>query len=200
MPKISIIIPIHPDETAHHPLITFLEKRNDPDIEVIVTSGKNRANAMNIRASEAAHHYLWFVHADTKLEEKHIIALQNQLKQKPNHIHYFDLKFDKDGPWLTHLNTIGANIRSHLFGLPWGDQALALSKEIFKNLDHYNENLLYGEDHALILHAHKNKIKLNAINIPLITSAREYRKKGWFKLTLLRQYLWIKLTIQEWFK
>lgn len=200
MPKISIIIPTHPKEEAHQALITFLESLNDPSIEVIVTQGENRAIAMNKGAAQATHDYLWFIHADTKLEKKHIDTLRKQAQEKPNHIHYFKLQFDKDGPWIIWLNTLGANIRSHLFGLPWGDQAFALSKENFDLLNHYNENLLYGEDHALILQAHKNKIKLNSIKIPLITSARKYKKKGWFKLTLMRQYLWIKLTFQEWFK
>lgn len=200
MPKISIIIPTHPDETAHHALIDFIHTLNNPDLEVINSTGKNRANAMNEGAAKVINNYLWFVHADTKLEQGHIIALQNAIKQKPNHIHYFPLKFDNDGPCLTKINTIGANIRSRFLGLPWGDQALCLSKENFENLGYYNEELLYGEDHVLILRAHKNKIKLNALSIPLITSAREYRKKGWLKLTLLRQYLWIKLTIQEWLK
>ncbi len=204
MPKISVIIPTHPKETKHHALCIFFETLNDSAIEVIISQGENRANAMNNGASQAMHDYLWFIHADTKLEEKHVTALKQNIKNHPHYIHFFTLKFDQDGPFLMKLNTIGANIRSYFLGLPWGDQALALSKENFNILSQYNEELLYGEDHALILRAHKNKIKLNTISLSLITSAREYRKKGWLKLTILRQYLWIKLTIKltwsQWFK
>lgn len=197
VPKIYVIIPIHDNETAHQNLISFFESLNDPDFKVIVSSGKNRANAMNKGVKDTSDSFLWFVHADTNLTIQHVNDLKNSLKQYPDSLHYFDLIFAKDGPFLTKLNSIGANIRSQIFGLPWGDQALCLSNKIFQDLGGYDETLPYGEDHILVWNAHHNKIKLSRITRPLQTSARQYQKKGWLFLTIKRQYLWLKQAIPE---
>ena len=200
MPKISIIIPTHKNETAHQKLTEFFETLKDPELEVILCSGKNRANAMNQGATEAQNEFLWFVHADTTLNIDHINILQKQLQEKPDRLHYFDLSFQEDGPWLTKMNAIGANIRSRLFGIPWGDQAFCLPKETFNVLGPYDESALYGEDHLLVWKAHQNKIKLNRISIPVKTSARQYHKKGWLSLTFKRQYLWMKQALPQFVK
>lgn len=197
MPKISVIIPYHENETEHRALIGFFDELNDSDIEVISTTGKNRANAMNIGAQQAVNDYLWFVHADTKISQEHVNDLKLSLDKYPNRFHYFDLSYEKNNVF---LNSIGANVRSRILGLPWGDQAFCLSKEIFMKLNAYNENAHYGEDHLLIWQAHQKKIKLKRVPMAVISSAREYQKQGWLRLTIKRQFLWIKQVFPEVFK
>ena len=200
MVKISVIIPIHPNEIAHKKLISFFDDLKDDDIEILTCTGSGRANAMNSGVQDTQHDYLWFVHADTVLTKDHIVALRRSIDVHPQRIHYFNLAFSNDGLFLTKINAIGANVRSKLFGYPWGDQALAMSREVFKKLDSYDETLNYGEDHALMIKRQKHKIKLNCISVPIQTSARLYKEKGWFKLTCIRQYLWLKLTVKEFLK
>jgi hypothetical protein len=95
------------------------------------------------------------------------------------------------------LNSFGANIRSRLFKLPWGDQAFCLSKKRFQQLGCYDETTPYGEDHLLVWQAHQKKVKLHHIPLAVITSGRQYKKNGWLKLTVQRQYLWLKQAIPE---
>lgn len=197
MSKISIIIPVHKEEIAHYQLVEFLKSLDDPDIEVIVSSGFNRANAMNEGAKKAKHKFLWFVHADTTFEKNHIKFLKEACFNRPQDIHYFDLCFAKDGPIMRVLNAKGANIRSRFFNIPWGDQAFCCSQDIFKELGRYNENVVYGEDHLFIWAAHHHGIKLNPLKLTIKTSAREYSKKGWLLLTSKRQYLWLKQAMPQ---
>jgi hypothetical protein len=198
VPKISVIIPMHANETAHHGLVQFFETYDD--LEIILSEGFNRAQAMNKGAQQAKCDYLWFVHADTKLSEINIKKLVRALDLYPQQIHYFDLKFSQDAPCLTYLNGWGANIRSQFLGLPWGDQAFCVSREVFLLLGEYDETLQYGEDHMLIWKAHHKSIKLNRINESIETSARQYKKKGWLALTVTRQYLWVKQALPPFFK
>lgn len=200
MPKISVIIPRHQKEILHHPLISFFEDLNDPDLEIILCTGKNRANAMNNGVEQASHGFLWFVHADTKLILSHIAALKLALDNKPDVLHYFDLSYANDGPKVTSINAFGANIRSRLLGLPWGDQAFCLSKDNFKKLDQYDENVLYGEDHLLVWKAHQQGVVLNRLPMAVLSSARYYKDNGWFVATAKRQYLWVKQAASEFMK
>lgn len=195
MAKISVIIPASKDEKAHEQLENIFES-----FEVIISEGSNRANAMNLGALKANADFLWFVHADTELNSQHIKALQSAIENKPNCLHYFDLQFANDASKLIKLNEVGANIRSRFFGIPWGDQAFCVSKNIFEELGRYDEIAEYGEDHLLVWKAHQQGVKLNRIAEPIITSARNYKKHGWLKLTALRQYLWIKQALPELFK
>lgn len=55
-----------------------------------------------------------------------------------------------DGPLLSGLNAIGANVRSKVFGLPFGDQGFLIRKEVFTNLGGYPVDCYYGEDHLFV--------------------------------------------------
>lgn len=178
-------------------IVDFITSLNNPDYEVIGQHGHNRANAMNIAAKSANHDYFWFLHADSIIDETHLHALQEGIKNSPNALHFFDLKFHSDGPILSCLNAMGANIRSRLFQIPWGDQGFCLSQNSFNYLGGYNEKTTYGEDHLLVWAAHQKRLPLNRIRKKLYTSARQYRKSGWLRLTLKRQYLWIKQAAPE---
>ena len=197
MPKISAIIPHHQKEISHHGLLSFFEELNDPDLEIIPCVGQSRANAMNEGAKRASCDFLWFVHADTQLMLSHIAALKLALENRPDAFHYFDLSYASDGPKAVSLNAFGANIRSRVFGVPWGDQAFCLSKEIFQNLGQYDEDVSYGEDHLLVWRARQKNITLNRLPIAVVSSARYYKDNGWFIGTVKRQYFWIKQAVPE---
>ena len=100
-------------------------------------------------------------------------------------MYYFSLKFD-DGRIL-RLNSLGANLRSRLFSLPYGDQGYCLSKDLFIRIGGFPENVEYGEDLYFVLKT--KKLGIPIINIPnyLITSSRKYLNNGWLITTLLHQ-------------
>jgi len=223
---LSIIIPIGPEETAWEGLLsdlirqsqpkdsieiilsateseplTFHEKRSAIDIPMKwVVGQKGRATQLNRGASVASGEFLWFLHADTRLSDSALSSLIGQLHREDKSLFYFNLRFLNDGPWLTILNETGVWLRSHLLGLPFGDQGFALKSILFLELGRFSENAEYGEDHLFVWSARRRGIRLRALGIPLYTSARRYRQKGWLRTTFRHMGLTFRQAIPEWFK
>lgn len=185
---VSVIIPIAPGETAHANLLDTLASTN---AEVIAINTHTRAENLNIGAQKATRPYLWFLHADTTLTAHNIQTLNTALQNAPQHLLYFNLAFDGFAP--TKLNAWLTNLRSHVFGLPYGDQGFCCSKTLFNEVGPYPENTPFGEDLLFIRKLKRKGYKTRALKSTMITSARKYQAKGWVKLSLYRQYQLIKL-------
>ncbi len=204
--KLSVIIPMAPDEQAWRNLIPDLAGL-PPSSEIIVavphgtpplemptphpwmivkqvSEGVGRAAQMNAAARIADGTQLWFLHADTRLAQDTIPALLRRLGQYPDWLLYGDLKFLSDATPLMKLNEIGTWVRSRLLGMPFGDQGLCIRKKLFCEIGGYPENVQYGEDHVFVWRARQRGIVLQSIEAPIYTSARKYRNRGWFKTTV----------------
>jgi glycosyltransferase involved in cell wall biosynthesis len=190
--NVSIIIPTAPDETAQQQLLNDLKQLNN---QIIISAEGSRAKSLNVGAVKASDDFLWFLHADSRVSTENIFALEQALKKRSNVLHYFDLAYD--GGHLTNSNSLGANIRSRLLGLPYGDQGFCISKNLFNKIGGYPENVPYGEDLLFIRLAKRAGIKLNRVPSKLLTSARKYKQHGWLKLTVLRQWQMVKLLRQN---
>jgi len=190
--RISIIIPLAPDEMAHERLLNDLKYLGT---EIIVSSERSLAKSLNAGAEKARNPFLWFLHADSRVSAENLVDLEQALTRRSNALHYFDLTYEEGG--LATLNACGANIRSRLFGLPYGDQGFCISKTLFEKIGGYPEDVPYGEDLLFVRLAKKSGIRLNRTPSKLKTSARKYQQHGWLKLTALRQWQMIKLMRQE---
>ena len=165
----------------------------------IIVSNKTRAKSLNKGAYLANAKYLLFLHIDSELDHSTVINLIQTLKKNDREaLYYFSLKFE-DGRIL-RLNSLGANLRSRLFSLPYGDQGFCLSKELFLRIGGFPENVKYGEDLYFVLKT--KRLGIPIINIPnyLITSSRKYLNNGWFITTLLHQWRLILILINFYFK
>ncbi|MEZ5814266.1 MAG: glycosyl transferase family 2 [Alphaproteobacteria bacterium] len=182
----SIIIPIAPDETGHK---TLLKDLDCVDAEIIVSSEGGRAASLNAGAAQARGEFLWFLHADSRVTQENMAILERCLKREPGALHYFFLSF---GYGCVALNAWGANVRSALFGLPYGDQGLCLSKENFERLGGFPESE-YGEDLLFVRKAKKAGVLLRIVPSKLRSSGRKYHKQGWLKTTLVHQWMLFKL-------
>ncbi len=105
---------------------------------------------MNAAANKIKKPFLWFLHADSRLNARSLTSLESSLRAEPDGLHYFDLAFLPDGPRLMILNQAGVWLRSHLLGLPFGDQGFCLKRELFLKLGGFDETAPYGEDHLLV--------------------------------------------------
>lgn len=211
---VSLIIPLGPSDQSYLHLLPELQK-NLAGAEIIFSSTTpepssmqewraslqdthtvhwvvgppGRGKQMNLGFQRAGRTFLWFLHADSRFHHSTLDLLQLSLNSGPNKVHYFRLNFLPDGPPLMRLNSWGANIRSQLFGLPFGDQGFLLSRSHFAQLQGFPENLPWGEDHAFVWKVKRAGISLNCTQGILLTSARKYREKGWPKTTLRHLYL-----------
>ncbi|WP_299181289.1 hypothetical protein [uncultured Neptuniibacter sp.] len=152
----------------------------------------DRGIQMNTGAAHASGQFIWFLHLDSRFSPALIDALLANLSRYPNSLHYCLLEFMSDGPSSMPLNSLGANLRSLLLGVPFGDQGFLIKKEKFNLVGGYPESVAYGEDHLFVWYARQNRVPLKCCWQKLRTSARKYERKGWLSLTLLYQRLWIK--------
>jgi len=216
-PLISIIVPIGPEEESWAPLmsdLSFLAK-SDISFEIIfccceegktffempfastVYSERGRGKQMNKGAEVASGRFLWFLHADSRLEKVDFFKLMGSLSDYPERLHYFDLSFLEDGPLFMGLNALGVKLRSDILGIPFGDQGFCLSQDLFWELGGLSEND-FGEDHLFLWKARQMGIKLENTRGRIVTSSRKYREKGWLKTTLFHLFLTAKVAIPRW--
>ncbi len=186
--NVSIIIPTASNETRLGILLNDLECA---DAEIITSSGITRAKSMNSASSKATREYLWFLHADSRVSLDNLKALEMSLQENSESLRYFNLAFD--GGFATNINAWGANIRSRVFSMPYGDQGICISKTLFDKIGGYREDVPYGEDLIFVLTAKNFGIKLQNIPSKLLTSSRKYKQQGWLKLTMIRQWQLLKL-------
>ncbi len=147
----------------------------------------SRGGQLAAGAALATRPWLLFIHADTVLGEGWLAAVQAHLAT-PDKAGYFRLRFDATG-LAPRLVAGWANLRSRLFGLPYGDQALLISAALYTKVGgHPNQPLM--EDVAL---ARALKGQLAPLNAEAVTSAAKYHgnwlRRGSRNLSLLIRYV-----------
>ncbi|MHC5672233.1 TIGR04283 family arsenosugar biosynthesis glycosyltransferase [Nostoc sp.] len=153
------------------------------DIKVI-SSSPGRAVQMNAGAVAASGDILLFLHADTRLPTGFDNMIRTALQQPGTVAGAFNLRIDAS---LLSLRWVewGVNVRSHFYQMPYGDQAIFLTKAVFQQIGGFPE-LLIMEDFELMRRL-KSIAHIVIIPTPVVTSARRWLQKGVFKTTLLNQ-------------
>ena len=165
----------------------------------IIISNKTRAISLNEGARKTTSEYILFLHADSKIEDNTIGDLINYLRVRDTEgMHYFSLKFDKGK--ILRLNSIGANLRSFLFSLPYGDQGFCISRELFIKAGGFPENVNYGEDLYFVLKLKQMGICILNNQNYIITSSRKYFNNGWLITTLQHQWRLLLILFNFYFK
>ena len=217
--KLSVIIPVGPDEKEvpsgllqdlqllpensevifvgcdQDSQSQFMEKLPAEFLQCYAAPG--RAQQMNLGAEVAKGRFLWFLHLDSRFNLSLLTNLIENLNKYPERLHYNLLQFVSAGRFPIGLNAHGANLRSRVLCVPFGDQGFALKRELFFKVGQYTVSAPYGEDHLFVWHARQYGLKLFCNPHKLKTSARKYRQQGWIQLTLKYQYLWLRQAFPE---
>ena len=202
MPKVDIVLSYcQEDEELFLKQLGLFEEGKSFSIETI-GSERGRSNQLNKGAQKAKGEFLWFLHADSSLEESSLVRLYQSLADDPKALHYFNLTFLEDGPFLTCLNEWGARIRSDALKMPFGDQGFCIKKDAFRSLGGFlpEGEKKGGEDHLFVWEARKNGLKLRNTGGFLGTSARKYQRNGWLQTTGYHLYLTYKVAIKQWLR
>ncbi len=157
--------------------------RAEKDVHFI-TSQKGRACQMNAGAAIAKAPILYFLHADS-YPPLHFDALILKEIENGNKAGCFKMKFDKDHWW---LNTVGHLTRINHRYCRGGDQSLFIEKNLFDEVQGFDESFKVYEDNDLIGKLYANK-QFTVIQEWLITSARLYERIGIWKL----QFLYLRI-------
>ncbi len=153
------------------------------DIKVI-SSAPGRAKQMNAGAGVASGEILLFLHADTRLPLGFDVMVREALTQPGVVAGAFCLRIGAEQPSL-RLVEWGVNVRSRFLQMPYGDQAIFLTRKIFNHVGDFPE-LPIMEDFELIRRL-KKVGKITLISVSVITSARRWLKKGIWQTTLINQ-------------
>jgi len=154
--------------------------------KVITVIGKGRAGQMNAGANIAQSDILLFLHADTRLPANFIELIIQTLKQPNTIAGAFELKIDgtqKSLRWIEQL----VKMRSRFFSLPYGDQAIFISKQAFMEVGGFAD-LPIMEDFEFIQRV-KKQGKIAIAPSTVTTSGRRWSKLGVWQTTLVNQLI-----------
>ena len=215
---ISVIVPLANDDESWTSLVTHLHflppsseiifvRQNEPTLADLSKSnplkqkyfvhwmssslGNGRAAQMNEGALHASGEFLWFLHADSTFAQEGVDSLLQKINGNSHELFYFKLGY-RSAYWLAQLNVLGANVRSIVFGIPFGDQGFCLAKKTFHELGGYDHSCPYGEDHDFIWRARLKGVTLKNVGSTLYSSDRKYIHNGWLRTSVLHIFLTFK--------
>ena len=140
----------------------------------VVVGVASRGGQLRRGCAAAQGDWLLVLHADTQLEQGWARPVRTHLGAKG--AGWFRLRFDSGGV-LASLVAAWANLRSRVFGLPYGDQGLLIARDTYTNVGGYPDQPLM-EDVALARALRGQLIQLDAV---AVTSAEKYRRQGWLR-------------------
>jgi rSAM/selenodomain-associated transferase 2 len=149
----------------------------------VLTSMPGRACQMNVGAAIASGEILLFLHADTRLPPCFDTLVRATLDRETV-AGAFRLKIAGEA-WGLRLVEWGVGVRSRFFQLPYGDQAIFVTKKVFEQIGGFPE-LPIMEDFELIRRL-RGIGHIQIVSTPVLTSARRWLKKGIFQTTLINQ-------------
>ena len=152
------------------------------------TAGRGQQLWRGVQASQCD--WLLLLHADSWLDKGWVTQALDHMNIHPDKAGWFRLRFRATGlgPFIL---AAGANMRSMLLGLPYGDQGLLISRALLDEIGGIPQIPLM-EDVAL---ARSLKGKLRSLDCAIYTSARRYEQGGWIRqplrnlMTLVRYLL-----------
>jgi hypothetical protein len=120
--------------------------------------------------------FVLVLHADTRLSDGWVAAVVGHIRDHGRQAGHFRLRFASRGP-APHLVAGWANLRSRLFGLPYGDQGVLIARALLDEIGGYPD-LPLMEDVAL---ARRLKGRWRALDAVALTGAGRYERHGWVR-------------------
>jgi rSAM/selenodomain-associated transferase 2 len=141
----------------------------------IFIAGKGRGSQMNFGASKAEGDILLFLHADCVLPESGFSIIRGVLKDKGVAAGAFDINIVS--PKLSfRFIEFGANLRSRLTSIPYGDQGMFIKKEVFNKIGGFADMPLM-EDIEISRRLKKNG-GIVFVRPPIKTLPRRWLREG----------------------
>ena len=189
--KVSVVIPVYNEQESINETISHIRGLGECEIivsdsngetnkiiedkEVIsVNSSKGRAIQMNTGAEISTGDALIFLHADTKLPKYFLNEIEKTLKVYD--VGAFKFGID-DKKFIFRIIEKIVSIRNRITMIPYGDQAIFCTREVFYKLGGY-ENIPIMEDVNFMQKCKTHNLKVKLSDLPVKTSARRWKKEG----------------------
>ncbi len=196
-PEISVIIPVYHENCICTTIEHVKEISSGYDIEIIIADGdetgstidlikdpdiykiispKGRSLQMNKAAEISRGDILLFLHADTFLPENAFYYIK-KIMQSGNYAGgAFDLGFDTLSPVFI-LIAFAASFKHRLTRVPYGDQAIFMTRKKFTELGGFRE-IAIMEDIDIMKRIKRKGWKINILPYRVKTSSRKWRSEG----------------------
>ncbi len=209
--KISIVVPVLNEERILDRTLSHIPTKDE--VELIVVDGgstdstihiakrytdkvfvseRGRAHQMNYGAERAEGDILLFLHADCLLPENAFQSIRETLKIPGVVAGAFDLSIEHPS-FCFRIIEFGANIRSHITRVPYGDQALFIRKELFQEIGGFAKIPLMED--IEIGRRLKRLGKIVFVRPPVKASPRRWLAEGLLYTTLRDWYIALLYTL-----
>jgi rSAM/selenodomain-associated transferase 2 len=169
----------------------------------ITPEQRGRGAQLQVGGKAAVGEWLLFLHADSVMQAGWEEDILRHLSMSPSDAAYFTLAFDQDGAGPRRVAGL-ANLRARVFGLPYGDQGLLISRALYDSVGGFG-NLALMEDVNLVRRLGKSRMR--ALQSRVHTSGAKFARGGWWivpsrNLLLLAAYfVGVKPeTLARWYK
>lgn len=143
----------------------------------VIAAPRGRGIQLCAGAEQAKGDWLLFLHADTRLGAGWRQAVAAHIKSTPDRAGYFGLRLDDDA-WQARIIERGVGLRERLFGLPYGDQGLLISRSLYDDVGGF-EPIALMEDVSLARRIGRHRLR--RLNVKALTSADRWRRDGWLR-------------------
>ncbi|MGI8931437.1 MAG: TIGR04283 family arsenosugar biosynthesis glycosyltransferase [Sphingomicrobium sp.] len=146
----------------------------------VMTATRGRGAQLRAGGESASGDWLLFLHADTRLGAGWRTAVAAHIDSAPDKAGYFNLVLD-DLAWQARLIERGVALRVRLLSLPYGDQGLLISRDLYSQLGGFRP-LALMEDVDLARRIGRHRLRL--LDATALTSADRWRRDGWLRRTV----------------
>ncbi|GLQ32203.1 TIGR04283 family arsenosugar biosynthesis glycosyltransferase [Litoribrevibacter albus] len=152
----------------------------------LVRCAPQRAGQMNYGVRFVKGEVLWFLHADTRIEEDLSEDLHGYLKQSQCRWGRFNVRLDQDMKTL-RMVAFMMNWRSRLTSICTGDQGMLVDADVFLQVEGFPNQALMED---IELSKKLKRVSTAFIpNKPIVTSSRKWLTHGVFKTIRTMWYL-----------
>lgn len=160
----------------------------------LIPSVKGRGPQMNTGVSQAKGQLLFFLHADTRLDQRGMDLMIKTWKDHGNPLFCgaFDLYIHSEKKIFRIIEKT-ASLRSRLLKIPYGDQGIFMSRQLFERVGGFPDVPIM-EDVGIMSRIKKTGVFPIFLTHPIATSARRWKDQGIF-YTTLKNWILISLYI-----
>ncbi|MFZ6052376.1 TIGR04283 family arsenosugar biosynthesis glycosyltransferase [Halocola ammonii] len=155
------------------------ELARDAGAEVVENLEQSRAVQMNAGWKVAGGNVLYFVHADSLPPKTYLDDIEEELK-KGSDLGCYRFLFNSRRPALRFNSFM---TRFNALSFRGGDQTLFVKREVFEELNGYDESYEIMEEYDFLIRANK-RFKFSIIPKDVKVSARKYEYNSYFRVNV----------------